>query len=86
MTHVCVTEVEYDHLKDEYNLIEQICKWEEIIHNPINKHNLMYQKYYTGGRPVVLVFFEGKSDPNVCHGFWEFVRLILELKDSGKHI
>ncbi len=84
MTHICVTEVEYAHLKKEFELIRSVCEFEDIIFNTINKENSLHQRYYNGGRPMVLVFSEGVADPEPLYGFWEFVRYIDEWKESQK--
>ncbi len=80
MTHICVTEVEYAHLQEEFELIRSLCNFEEIIFNPINKENMFHKRYYDGGRPRVLVFNENVSEPTVLYGFWEFVKFLSDRK------
>lgn len=84
MTYICVTEVEYSHLKEEFELIKSFCKFEDIIFNSINKENSFHKRFYSGGRPVVLAFTEGISEPVPLYGFWEFVRYIDSWKSNKK--
>ena len=77
MNNIYLTIPPFAHTRLEIELITLLAQFEGYKITPLYPENDLFEKYYKGGRPAVMIFEELDKDPTVVYGFWKFAELLL---------
>lgn len=62
----------------EFELIEQLCKYEGYTVTVVYPEKPEFKQYYKGGHPAILIYSELDKDPTVLYGFWQLAAFMLK--------
>lgn len=65
-------------VKQEVTLIMSMCEFENIHVTKIDQtQKELFNYYYKGGRPVIVIDYDCYNEPKVVYGYWAFTSYIL---------
>jgi hypothetical protein len=66
------------HIQKEVELIKALAEFEGNTTYPLYPGDPLFNRYYKGGHPAILIKDELDRDKGVVYGFWAFVEYYLE--------